>query len=110
MSWSIGTQVKRGDSAEDLQREADQVRKQIDELKDDPARIGNSHCQQERDEQIDAAIRAAFLLLGSGVFANAGEVSVSFSGHANPGHEKDKSTANEFVAITISTQKYKSES
>jgi hypothetical protein len=97
MSWSTSTVLKN---------EAPQ--KNLDVLSAiDRTNIGNQHCTKERDEQIDAVIRAVFQLLMEAGFGNAEEISVSMSGHANKDHNKDDSWSNEFVNINVAVKSYR---
>lgn len=72
----------------------------------DRTHIGNQQCEKERDEQIDAAIKAVGTLLAQGGFANAAGLSVTLSGHANPEHKSQPGWANEAINISLSITRY----
>lgn len=101
MSWSIST-VLAGENADVLSANA------IDELSGiDRTNIGNADCAKERDEQIEAAIRAVSQLLVEGGFNNAEEISVSMSGHANPEHSTRSGWSNESITVTLAVKSYR---
>lgn len=100
MSWSI-YKVLEGENADVFSTNA------IDELEAvDRTNIGNQNCVKERDEQIEAAIRAVSQLLLEGGFANAKEINVSISGHANPEHKTASGWSNEAINISLSIKSY----
>ena len=103
MSWTISKTLKNENTGIGLQ-------KSLDELNDvDKTNIGNQQCETERDEQIDAAIKAAFQLIIEGGFSNADEISVSLAGHANKDHEKEQEWANDYISIQVHVKRYRSE-
>lgn len=61
------------------------------------------------DEQFDAALEAARVLLRLGGFipdprtGSQGNVNVTFSGHANPGHLPRRGWANDVVTVSVSS-------
>ncbi len=102
MSWSISTELKN----EKTDMFTDNKLKRLKSI--DRSNIGNQHCVQERDEQIDAAMQAvASLLIAGGFIENSDEISISMSGHANKNHNKDDSWSNEFVNINIGVKSYR---
>jgi hypothetical protein len=106
MSWSISGELKElksGDTDELLLKAIDTL------TAVDRTNIGNSHCEKERDEQIDAAIRAASQLIVEGGFGNAEEITVSLSGHANKEHKRDSSWSNEFISVQVYLKGYRPE-
>lgn len=63
---------------------------------------GNDQAPRERDEQIEAAKRAAISLLTSDAFASiSGAVRVSLSGHANPGHQPVEGMSNDYIDVQV---------
>jgi hypothetical protein len=57
---------------------------------------------QAMDEQFEAALNAARILLVRGT-VGGGHVNVSLSGHANPGHKPRQGWANDYVMATVSS-------
>lgn len=103
MSWSISKTLNHEQTDVGLQKDLD-VLNEVDR-----ANVGNQQCEKERDEQINAAIRATFQMLVDAGFDNAKEISVSMSGHANKNHGKDDSWSNEFISINVFVKTYKEE-
>jgi hypothetical protein len=104
MSWSISTTLERKDTAIDAAKEVDKLRAL------DRSSAGNQQCESERDEQIEAAIAAAFQLFAHPVFANAAEIGVSLSGHANPEHKTQSGWSNESINVSVFVKSYRAES
>jgi len=103
MSWTISETVKHESTGIGLQKALDQLNAV------DRTNVGNQQCEKERDEQIDAAIKAAFQLIVEGGFANAEEISMSLAGHANKDHEKEQEWANDYISIQVHIKRYRSE-
>ncbi len=55
------------------------------------------------DEQVSAAIDAVEALLSSGVVGTEGDVHLTLSGHANPGHKPREGYANDFLAVNVAS-------
>jgi len=53
------------------------------------------------DEQFDAALLAMRCLLAGAV--GAGNVNITLSGHANPGHQPRQGWANDYVSVHVSS-------
>lgn len=103
MSWSLSTTVKP-----DGENKNHAVVLQLQQAAANRESVGNQHCPQERDQQIDAAVQAVLdLLIGGHFITNAEEISISMSGHANKDHYKDDSWSNEFVNITVAIKTYR---
>lgn len=63
---------------------------------------GATPLASEAEEQVEAARQAARNIIESGVVGDdTTNISVSFSGHANPGHAPQPGWANDFVQVTI---------
>jgi len=102
MSWSITTTLERKDTAVDYAKDVDKL------MELDRTNIGNSQCEKERDEQIEAAIHAAFQLFAHPIFSNAAEIGVNLSGHANPEHKAESGWSNDSISINVFVKSYKS--
>ncbi len=57
---------------------------------------------QAMDEQFEAALNAARVLLVRGT-VGGGNVNVTLSGHANPGHKPRQGWANDTVTVSVSS-------
>jgi hypothetical protein len=100
MSWSISKTLEHTRTSVGLQ-------KNLDELNAvDRGNVGNQACEKERDEQIDAAIKAAFQVMVEAGFVNAEEIQVSLSGHANKDHQEDPFMSNEFINIAVAVRSH----
>jgi hypothetical protein len=63
---------------------------------------GSEAEREARDMQVQSAKFATVSLLTSEAFADyTGELKVTFSGHANPGHQPKKGVSNDHVSITV---------
>jgi hypothetical protein len=103
MSWSLSGKLIRPEGFADVSQNMHDL------LAFDRSNAGNTQCIKERDEQIDTAQKLASVFLATEAFANAEEISVSMSGHANPEHKKSTEYANENINISVSVYKYKGE-
>lgn len=103
MSWSVSktVEVDGEDNSRTLALKVSEALKAADR-----SNIGNQQCVKERDEQIDAAIRAAARLVRESGFVAAKEIMVSLSGHANQYHKNVDGWANECVTISVYATKY----
>jgi hypothetical protein len=98
MSWALSATLNHTDG----------LTLEIDQLKSiDRTNIGNSQCVEERDEQIELAIDAVSHLLDDAAFANAAEIGVTLSGHANPEHKTASGWANEAINISVFVKSYR---
>jgi hypothetical protein len=103
MSWSIGATLNN-DGAELLAQNALNALNEMDRTN-----IGNQDCVEERDQQIDAGIRAISQLLDEAIFEHAEEISIFMTGHANKDHKKASGWSNDSISISITVQSYKAE-
>ena len=103
MSFSLSGRIKSPEGFADVQKNLEDL------LAFDRSNAGNTQCVAERDELIDTAQKLASVLMATEAFANAEEVSVVMSGHANPEHKKSSEYANESISLSVSIFKYKGE-
>ncbi len=98
MSWSTSITFNHENTGIGLQKDLDAINTLV------PS--GQDYAKVERDEQCEAAKRAAFQIISEGGFGNAEEITVSLSGHANEGHEDTKG-ANESINVSVFVKKYR---
>lgn len=102
MSWSISTTLKHEHTDRGIQKDLDA----LNELRSTV--VGNEQAIKERDVQIGATIDAVLRCLSDGsTFDNAGEVSVSMSGHANPGNFAPEGMSKDYISISVYARSYK---
>jgi len=102
MSWSLQVNLVHEHTGIGLQKVLDELNAAI------PS--GNEQCVKERDDQVRAATDAVFrMIVDGGALDNAEEISVSMAGHANEGHKKDASWADEYIQISLYVKKYRTD-
>jgi hypothetical protein len=101
MSWSLSTVLIR-------EKTGGGIQKDLRALQSLPLEnVGNQQAVDERNAQIEMAIAAAVSVLSNEPFGDAEEVSVSMSGHANPGNQKGSEFSNDYLQVSISVKKYR---
>lgn len=92
MSWSVQTTSQTAATIERGAREQYNAQQLVTAATEDE--------RAATDEQFEAALHAAQSILASGAVGDT-PVSVTMSGHANPGHHKREGWANDQITISI---------